>query len=73
VSPDCGNWAVGFPAPEICAVFGQTCDGLDVLSPSKELPDLDIGDLVSAENIGANMAATGLACPAPLACLAPVR
>jgi ornithine decarboxylase len=40
-------------APEICAVFGQTCDGLDVISHSNELPDLDIGDLVYAENIGA--------------------
>ena len=38
---------------EICAVFGQTCDGLDTLSLSEELPDLEIGDLVYAKNIGA--------------------
>ena len=38
---------------EICAVFGQTCDGLDVLSQSEHLPPLDIEDLVYAENIGA--------------------
>jgi len=38
---------------EICAVFGQTCDGLDVISQSESLPDLDIEDLVYAENIGA--------------------
>ncbi len=38
---------------EICAVFGQTCDGLDVLSQSEELPELAIDDLVYAENIGA--------------------
>ncbi|MBI5281153.1 MAG: type III PLP-dependent enzyme [Candidatus Solibacter usitatus] len=38
---------------EICAVFGQTCDGLDTLSQSEELPRLRIGDLVYAENIGA--------------------
>ena len=38
---------------EICAVFGQTCDGLDTISQSEELPDLEIGDLVYAENIGA--------------------
>jgi ornithine decarboxylase len=38
---------------EICAVFGQTCDGLDVLSLSEELPDLKLDDLVYAENIGA--------------------
>ena len=38
---------------EICAVFGQTCDGLDTISQSEELPDLEIEDLVYAENIGA--------------------
>lgn len=39
--------------PEMSAVFGQTCDGLDTLSQSELLPDLDIEDLVYAENIGA--------------------
>lgn len=38
---------------EICAVFGQTCDGLDVISQSEELPSLEIDDLVYSENIGA--------------------
>jgi ornithine decarboxylase len=38
---------------EICAVFGQTCDGLDVISHSEDLPDLEIEDLVYARNIGA--------------------
>jgi len=38
---------------EICAVFGQTCDGLDVISQHEQLPDLEIEDLVYAENIGA--------------------
>jgi len=38
---------------EICAVFGQTCDGLDCISQSDLLPDLEIDDLVYAENIGA--------------------
>jgi ornithine decarboxylase len=38
---------------ELCAVFGQTCDGLDTISQSEELPDLAIEDLVYAENIGA--------------------
>jgi len=38
---------------EICAVFGQTCDGLDTISQSEELPALDIEDLVYSENIGA--------------------
>jgi len=38
---------------EVCAVFGQTCDALDTISLSEELPDLGIEDLVYAENIGA--------------------
>lgn len=38
---------------EICAVFGQTCDGLDCISQSELLPDLKIEDLVYSENIGA--------------------
>jgi ornithine decarboxylase len=40
-------------AAEICAVFGQTCDGLDSISQAEELPDLEIEDLVFSENIGA--------------------
>jgi len=38
---------------EVCAVFGQTCDGLDCLSQSELLPELEIDDLVYAEKIGA--------------------
>lgn len=38
---------------EICSVFGQTCDGLDTISQSDELPNLEVDDLVYAENIGA--------------------
>jgi ornithine decarboxylase len=38
---------------EICSVFGQTCDGLDTISHSEELPELEIDDLVYSENIGA--------------------
>ena len=34
-------------------MFGQTCDGLDVLSQSELLPKLDVDDLVYSENIGA--------------------
>lgn len=43
---------------EICAVFGQTCDGLDTISLSEELPDLSLDDLVYSENIGAYAAAS---------------
>src|SRR5882762_4640026 len=38
---------------EICAVFGQTCDALDTISLSEELPNLEIEELVYSENIGA--------------------
>ena len=38
---------------EICTVFGQTCDGMDTITQSEELPKLEIGDLVYAEDIGA--------------------
>ncbi|MGA7411284.1 MAG: type III PLP-dependent enzyme [Bryobacteraceae bacterium] len=38
---------------EICTVFGQTCDGMDTISQSEELPELEIEDLVYSEDIGA--------------------
>ena len=38
---------------QLCAVFGPTCDALDTIGLSEELPDLDVGDLVYSENIGA--------------------
>jgi len=37
----------------VCAVFGQTCDGLDTISQAEELPDLEIEELVYSKNIGA--------------------
>ena len=38
---------------EVSAVFGQTCDGLDTISQSEMLPDLELDDLVYSEDIGA--------------------
>ncbi len=38
---------------QICSVFGPTCDALDTISLSNELPELAIGDFVYTENIGA--------------------
>ncbi len=38
---------------EVCAVFGQTCDGLDTISQSELLPQLRLDDLVYSDNIGA--------------------
>lgn len=43
---------------EIAAVFGQTCDGLDTISLAEDLPDLELDDLVYAENIGAYASAS---------------
>ncbi|MCX8109550.1 MAG: type III PLP-dependent enzyme [Verrucomicrobiae bacterium] len=42
----------------ICAVFGQTCDGLDTISLAEELPDMELEDLVYSENIGAYSSAS---------------
>lgn len=38
---------------KISAVFGPTCDAFDTISVAEELPELEIGDFVYAENIGA--------------------
>lgn len=39
---------------KICATFGPTCDAFDTISLEDELPeDLEIGDMLYAENIGA--------------------
>ncbi|MEW6222165.1 MAG: type III PLP-dependent enzyme [Candidatus Hadarchaeota archaeon] len=38
---------------KISATFGPTCDAFDTISLSDELPELEIDDLVYAENIGA--------------------
>lgn len=41
-------------ASQICTVFGPTCDALDVISMSEELPaNLELGELLFSENIGA--------------------
>ena len=40
-------------AKKVSAVFGPTCDAFDTISVAEELPDMAIGDLVYAENIGA--------------------
>jgi ornithine decarboxylase len=41
-------------ATQICSVFGPTCDALDTISLGEELPEnLELGDLVYSENIGA--------------------
>jgi ornithine decarboxylase len=38
---------------EMCTVFGQTCDGMDTIAQSEELPKLEIDDLVYSDQIGA--------------------
>ncbi len=43
---------------EVSAVFGQTCDALDKISLSEELPELEIDDLLYSEKIGAYSSAS---------------
>ena len=43
---------------EPSAVFGPTCDALDTIGLSEQLPDLQLGDYVFSENIGAYSAAS---------------
>jgi len=43
---------------QISTLAGPTCDSLDIISFSEELPELEIGDLVYVENIGAYSLAT---------------
>jgi ornithine decarboxylase len=43
---------------QICAVFGPTCDALDTISLAEQLPELEIGDYLYSENIGAYSAAS---------------
>ncbi len=45
-------------ATQLSAVFGPTCDALDVVSMAENLPSLERGDLVYSENIGAYSAAS---------------
>jgi ornithine decarboxylase len=38
---------------QLTTLAGPTCDSLDIISVSEELPELELGDLVYARNIGA--------------------
>jgi ornithine decarboxylase len=44
--------------PRLCAVFGPTCDALDTISLAEQLPDLELGEYLYSENIGAYSAAS---------------
>jgi ornithine decarboxylase len=39
---------------EMCTVFGQTCDGMDTIAQSEQLPPLEIDDLLYSQDIGAH-------------------
>jgi len=43
---------------QICSVFGPTCDALDTISLTERLPDVEIGELLYSENMGAYSAAS---------------
>jgi ornithine decarboxylase len=38
---------------QISSAFGPTCDAFDTITLGADLPELEIGDLVYSENIGA--------------------
>jgi ornithine decarboxylase len=44
--------------PQITTLAGPSCDSLDIISVSEDLPELEIGDLIYVENIGAYSWAT---------------
>ena len=43
---------------QLCSVFGPTCDALDTISLAEQVPDMDLGELVYSENMGAYSAAS---------------
>lgn len=43
---------------QLSTLAGPTCDSLDVISLSEDLPELELGDIVCAHNIGAYSLAT---------------
>jgi ornithine decarboxylase len=43
---------------QICSVFGPTCDALDTISLTEQLPQMEVGEQVYAENMGAYSAAS---------------
>ena len=45
-------------ATQLCAVFGPTCDALDTISLAEQLPELELGDYLYSDNIGAYSAAS---------------
>lgn len=60
---DHGQYPIQPLRPQISSQFdsvlaGPTCDGIDVIADGIELPELEIGDLLIAENMGAYTAAT---------------
>jgi len=47
------------PGPaQTCSVFGPTCDALDTISLNEQLPDLELGEYLFSENIGAYSSAS---------------
>ena len=45
----------------ISALAGPTCDSLDIITRGEDLPELDVGDVVYVENIGAYSTASSTA------------
>ncbi|MDR1452946.1 MAG: type III PLP-dependent enzyme [Candidatus Margulisbacteria bacterium] len=44
----------------LCTIAGPTCDSLDIISLTEELPELDIGNVIYVKNIGAYSCASAV-------------
>jgi len=46
-------------ATQLSTLAGPTCDSLDIIARGEQLPELELGDIVYVQNIGAYSVATG--------------
>jgi len=44
----------------LCTIAGPTCDSLDIISLTEELPELDINNVIYVKNIGAYSCASAV-------------
>ncbi len=52
---------------QLSTLAGPTCDSLDIIARGEDLPELELGDMVYVENIGAYSVATRHALQRPAA------
>ena len=54
-----GQAAAGAGAEALCSIWGPTCDGLDCIAKEARLPELQMGDWLYYDDMGAYTAAAG--------------